>query len=126
MAALGHIKGPSGSAAPVCLMAARSPGILSAQGAEGLSGGKRKERRRQWGEDPGGSWDTAPRVSASRSRVSHGFLGPTFFWPSLVCTWSAAHSPALSSFSAPPGRHFCKALCVHFHKHLSRINDCRS
>lgn len=76
MATLGHIKGLSRSTPPkkpVCLMATRGPGpgIASTQGAECLSGGKRKGKRWQRGEDPRGSWDTALRVSASRSCVSH-------------------------------------------------------
>lgn len=54
MAALGHIKGPCLSALPkkpVCLMATHGP--APAQGAEGLSGGKWKEKREQRGENTG-------------------------------------------------------------------------
>lgn len=42
--------------------------------AEGLNGGKRKGKRRQRGEDRRRSWDTALRISASRSGVSQEFL----------------------------------------------------
>jgi len=93
---------------PVRVMATCGPvpSIAAERGAEGLGCGKWKGKRRQQGEGPRGSWDAAPRVSASGSWVAHELLGPALFWPSLICIWSAAHSPSLCSFSAPPGRHF--------------------
>lgn len=53
----------------------------------------------------------SPGVSACRSWVSHGFLSPTFFWPSLIGVWSAAQSHSLSASSVPPGRHFRSVFC---------------
>lgn len=68
-----------------------------------------------------GSWDVALRVSSSKSWVSHKFLSPALSWPSLICIWSAAHNHSLSSFSAPPGRHFRSFWQrVQFCKHLNQ------
>lgn len=89
--------------------------------AEGLNGGKRKGKRRQRGEDRRRSWDTALRISASRSGISQEFLLSGFVLPLLICIWRAAHSPSLSSsvhLQAGISGHFCEVLCVQFHKHL--------
>lgn len=45
-------------------------------------------------------WDTALRISASRSWFAHEFLTPTLFWPSLICNFT---SPFLESAIATAG-----------------------